>query len=1115
MLNLCRLLPRLPSLCVDLLRTVTSFKWQVARVRMRHIILQCGTPLTTCNLKLATVRITNLKLATALIATCTLPLATVCSAQTGFASISGRVADHSGAVIQKANVTLKNLDTGIVLRSETNTDGIYGFPSVQPGSYVMRVEKVGFRSVDVTGLTLYTQDQLARNFSLEVGSTSESITVTANATNDSPAISLVVNRDFVENMPLNGNSLDDLIALAPGVASSSAGNLSINGQRTDANYFTLDGVAANVYISASLLENAYPTSATGGSPAQTALGTTQSLISVDALDEFKIETSSYDAELGRQPGGQVQFTSRSGTDTLHGSAYDYLRNTDFDANDWERNLNGIPQQPERQNDFGGTLGGALTIPHIYDGRSRTFYFASYEGLRLLQPNPAFPVNVASADLRQFSAAGARQILNSQPIASPSADNGDECALSLGYTFSCSSRYITNSSFLNAIDSPSLRLDQAVGTRGHLFVRYADTSSNSGNLVVSQKENVSGNSHAWTLGSTAKVSPNVSADVRYNYTYTSSLDNEVPAAVDGSVPFPETLFALPEAVASGTIEEYPSSVTIPGMDNINNSLPQYEQNLYQQSQQQVTGSLTWSHGLHAIKGGIDYRRLAPLIDPFSYASRVVFFSISGLEQDVATAYESAAFDTKTRPTINNVSIYLEDQWKATQRLSLTYGLRWEFNPPPGPSNGIYPVALTTGNLATATLAPAGTPQYATVYHDFAPRLGIALRLGSSIHPLVLRAGGGIFFDTGQQMAIAGYFGYPFGSATNISFQVPFPPSTQQETPPPVGGPLTPPYGEIRANDPHLVLPYTEEWSLAVDSVLSSKNTATASYVGNSGRKLLYSAAYGLNNTPPINPLFTSVLLTNNAAGSSYNAFNLQDRGYLAHGLEIIAAYTFAHTLDSASEDAPNQTMPQWGNSGSDIRQVVNLAMNYETPTVFRGRLMSDLTKGWLVATRFQAQSGSPIDVIQGEYLLSDGQTAAFRPDRIPGVPLYLHNSPIPAAIGGWALNYDAFSQIATDPNSGAPLSVSNVGRDAFHGPNFFNLNMSLQRDIPVFERLHADIRVDAFNVLNHPNPGSIDPQLFDGPQQFGIANGVQTLGTPNALYASGAARSLQFQLKLKF
>lgn len=237
--------------------------------------------------------------------------------------------------------------------------------------------------------------------------------------------------------------------------------------------------------------------------------------------------------------------------------------------------------------------------------------------------------------------------------------------------------------------------------------------------------------------------------------------------------------------------------------------------------------------------------------------------------------------------------------------------------------------------------------------------------------------------------------------------------------------------------------------------------------------------------------------------------------MAQGLEIIAAYTFAHTLDSASQDAPNQTMPQWGNSASDIRQVVNLAMNYETPAVFSGHLMSGLAKGWLIATRFQAQSGSPIDVIQGEYLLSDGQAAAFRPDRIPGVPLYLHNSPIPSAIGRWALNYDAFSQIATDPNSGAPLAVSNVGRDAFHGPNFFNLSMSLQRDIPIVERLHASIRVDSFNVLNHPNPGSIDYQLFDGPQQFGVADGVQTLGTPNALYASGAARSLQFQLKLKF
>ena len=140
-----------------------------------------------------------------------LRLVFVCALVCALATLHLRVADHSGAVIQKADVSIKNLDTGIVLASETNNDGIYTFPSVKPGNYVMHVQKQGFRSVDLTGLTLYTQDQLARNFALEVGSTSESITVTANATNDSPAVGMVVTRDFIENMPLNGQSFQDLI----------------------------------------------------------------------------------------------------------------------------------------------------------------------------------------------------------------------------------------------------------------------------------------------------------------------------------------------------------------------------------------------------------------------------------------------------------------------------------------------------------------------------------------------------------------------------------------------------------------------------------------------------------------------------------------------------------------------------------------------------------------------------------------------------------------------------------------------------------------------------------------------------------------------------------------
>ena len=319
-------------------------------------------------------------------------------AQTTAATLSGTITDQRGALVPGVAVTITNEDTGVSVATKTNGAGIYSAPGLNPGHYRVVVERQGFKQVDVRDLTLNVQDVVSRNFTLEVGGTSETVQVNGSGINMNTtdgSVSTVVDSQFVENMPLNGRSFQSLLELTPGVTPvpggtvGQQGEFSVNGQRTESNYYTVDGVSANTGA-----QNLW---SIGGTPQETALGTTQSMVSVDDLQEFRISTSTYSAEYGRNPGAQISLQTRSGSNSPHGSTFDYLRNDAMDANNWFNDNTGTRKTAERQNDFGGTFGGPVYIPHLYNGKDKTFFFFSYEGLRLVNPQPALTVQVPDND----------------------------------------------------------------------------------------------------------------------------------------------------------------------------------------------------------------------------------------------------------------------------------------------------------------------------------------------------------------------------------------------------------------------------------------------------------------------------------------------------------------------------------------------------------------------------------------------------------------------------------------------------------------------------------------------------------------------------------------------
>jgi hypothetical protein len=941
---------------------------------------------------------------------------------------------------------------------------------------------------------------------------SESVTVNAGATNDNPAVSMTVSREFVENMPLNGRSFQDLIQLAPGTVSNGNGYYSINGQRIDANNYSVDGVSANLGGANNATGNGeLAPGLSGASPLQTALGTTQSLSSIDSLQEFTIQTSGYAAEYGRSPGGQVQFTTRSGTNDIHGTLFEYLRNTAFDANTFENDFYGYPQTAEHQNDFGGTVGGPVVIPKIYNGKDNTFYFIAYEGLRLILPNFESEY-VPTQALREWASPNVQPFLNSLPVSS-SQGSQDGCTIpdpTSGQPTPCDAPFAYAYSSPSNLDNISLRLDQNFAAHFHAFLRYADTPSST---VTGAEDTTTSaiNTHTWTAGLTDNISGTLLNDIRFNFSHDGEEHVDGMRSVEGSVPFERSLL-IPAAY------DTPYSAAAATICTAHCFGPFYQGGGTAQHQYQFVDSFTWTRAHHSLKFGADWRRLTPIYSNVPYYSVAVIQGLTAIQQGFATTLQVSVY-APGEPVFDNVSFYAQDHFKFGSRLSLDYGLRWDFNPPPGPSNGHYPATLTSSNLATATIAPVGTAPYKTDYHSFAPRLGFAWSaIRSPKHAVTVRGGVGIFFDTAQNVIGEAYAdAYPFGAQGPTLANVSFPLSSATLAPPSLNFPITPPYPFLKGvSSPDLTAPYTEQWNLSVDEELNPKNTLTMSYVGNAGRKLLFSGYYSGGT---VNPVFAGGIYgyTTNSSQSSYNALQIQDRGRLLNGLDMVASFTLAHALDNASSDFSIYA-PVYGNSDNDIRRMLNVALNYQTPSFGTSNWKQALAHGWLLANRFSTQSGYPLDIIQSYVPLSNGANAEYRPDLLPNIPIYLHGSsadvkglPVPA---NWRLNAAAFALVPTDSN-GDPIRQGTLGRNYVRNPSFWALNTAIQRNFPIYERLRLNFRAEAFNIFNHPNLTGPDTYLPDSTFGQLVYGETTSIGSSNALYAMGATRSLQLSLKLQF
>ena len=1021
--------------------------------------------------------------------------------QSANGTVSGIVLDPSGAVIAGADVLIVNDATAVQYPGKTNGEGYYVVPNIPPGTYRIQVSNSGFKTIIKPDIVIHVEDALAINFTLPIGAASEIVTVEGGApiiNTENASVGTVIDRNFVESLPLNGRSFNTLLQLTPGVVIApvgpgQSGQFSIAGQRTDANNFSVDGVSANFGVGN--LQN-LGESGTGGSQAFSALGGTSSLVSVDALQEFRIETSNFAPEFGRTPGGQVILTTRSGTNDFHAGAFDYFRNTVMDANDWFANAAGKGRAPEHHNDFGGFLGGPIW-------RGKTFFFFSYEGARLGLPQ---------AGITQVPSEWARTVAAPPSLAPylnayPQPD--DQTVTPDVYTSQFTGSW-TNEATLNAT---SFRIDHTFNDRFSLFGRYNYAPSRirqrQPNISLSTLQSTNVDTQTLTVGVNMLLSPRISNTLRGNYSTQSSASSFALDSFGGGVRINPTLLlgGLPASQNQGFFETFDIGAPyIVGPSGKN-----------QTRQVNFTDALVISAGSHQLKFGSDYRDIFLNVNSIGQgfdvgtASHAVSYFASTVQQFLSTgsaSFVSTSTSLPAKQLAQSLSLFGQDTWNVTTRVTLTYGLRWELNPAPSARGETrLPAWENTSNPAAITLAPFGTPMWATTYGNFAPRVGLAYTLTPK-GDFVLRVGTGIFYDLGVGASASTAFNFTnsaYGFFPSVSLPVvdlmPFLPSIS----------LQPPFGGGTQGFAHdLRLPRSYQWNVALEKAFGGRQVLTATYVGQAGRDLLREEALFEPNSS-FQP-GADFLLTLNNARSNYNALQLQFRRPLGAGLQVLLNYTWSHSLDNASNDVvvglPSNVISaanDYASSNFDVRQSFAGALSYDVPAAAKSGPLSLLTKDWSLQAVIVARTGFPFNASVQSTSPDPGGTASSRPDRVSGQPIWIAN---PQAAGGKSLNPNAFALPST-------VRQGTEGRNDIPGLGLTQVDMSVGRKLPITERLNLQFRADAFNVLNHPN--FLNPLAFLPGSTFLQSQFMlnQQLGGLSPLFQEGGPRSLQLSLKLTF
>ncbi len=1042
-------------------------------------------------------------------------------AQVGSGTISGVVTDASGAVVVGALVSITNSQTGVVTSATTNSQGRYAVPDLIVGKYDVQAAKQGFETQVNKQVPLTVGANVVVDCKLAVGKKITELTVTEVSQVDTTTaeISAFIGRGQMENLPLNGRNFEQLILLAPGVQAVNTGvqgsfygrapSYSIAGSRPEGQELLLDGATIQGFWN----------HGAGNSIIGTSLG-------VEGIGEFQLLTNSYSARFGGN-GSVMNATTRSGTNSFHGSAYDFVRNSVFDARNYF-NQAPAPQDAFRQNQFGGTLGGPIV-------KSKMFFFANYEGVRSLTgktsigfvPNEntrrgvvpcayaadlpcnsdgtaTVPVNPASqAILKLYPKAGGTAVDPGSPLATVS---------SLG-------SQPANEDYLN------VRWDYHASEKDNFFARYIIDNGSLTDPFASPlglyPEQSCGRNQYLTLGYTKLINPSIVNDARFSFVRTN-----MRAFTSVSNPALQFFAFYGEDRQDGNI-------IVPGLSQIGPAgfTPDYEiQNTYS-----LSDGIFWTHGKHSIEAGLEFRRLqSPVRNGFfddqgwTFPNLETFLegkpvSPSDPPITLIAALPGAANSARSFRE-SDIFPYIQDTWRVRQNLALTFGIRYNFISNPTEIHDQLCAYIAPSDPSTKACAPVSHvfPSNPSL-KSLDPRVGIAwdpFKSGkTSIH-----AGAGVFHDPIQvrNYHTAYLFSAPYQTALSLcvfggppcSYPVPF----QGITVP------IPTIGEALEYDPGTT-PFLVQYNFGVQRLLGKDTVLNVSYIGSRGYNLLVQ-----NDTnPPIptvvngQPNFLNALRKNPNLGaiavnipdgsSWYNSLQLYLTRNVGRTWQFQGAYTYSKCLDYGSiafaleaNNSAQQARSDPYNLARDKGKCdFNVTHNFAGNATYLIPLHGNrMIEGWQLSTIAMAHSGNPFSVQDGFDRVGFNNPAGTPGER-PNLVTGRSNNPILGRVDQW---YDP-SAFALQ---GAGF-LGNLGRNTLVGPRVFDLNIALAKTTRVKENINLEFRVEAFNLFNHPNFGLPGQFLFTGVDQNG--NGIPNPNAGRITSTVSSARQLQFAFKVRF
>lgn len=953
-------------------------------------------------------------------------------AQIGGGSIVGYVTDQSKAVISRAEVRATNLNTGVTTSTTTNNSGYYEFPLLPAGRYTVQVSHQGFRASQSPAFTLNTSTRPRVDLTMAVGSTSSTVQVSGrppllNATR--PDLGEVIGSKKVATLPLNGRNWQQLVGLQPGADASPSntiggrGGMSFNGSPGYGNQLYLDGVD----MSFGEIDSAGTDQAAGA-------GT--SLIggvSLGAIAEVKIDSSSFDAEFGDSVGGVVNLTSKSGTNHFHGQAWEYFRNDVLDANSYFSNHNHLGKPPLRWNQFGGNLGGPIK-------KNKLFFFFNYEGARVLQAktlqgNVATPLLISQltpALAQNIEGLPTQFVPTSNPLLGFSTRNGE--------TDDTENTTLT-------------RVDYAFG-RQRLTGRFNYNWSNYVNPEFRPANVQSAPYHYYN------------AVIEHTFTPTPTMLNEFRLGFDRNNldRHNSTLGVLPgwfEVDSVGLVGDFQSRI-------------HYITNTYT-----LNDNFTVIHGPHTFKAGLQIYRLNSTRSQDTGLTEY-YNTLSDLIADQPATLR-VTFDTPKALSSWNYGFYGQDTWRVSPQLQINLGLRYDYYTP-----------LKGGwNLAGSDpfgpfIASKSERMWDPNFHDFGPRAGVVWSAPGD-QSLVVRAGAGLSYMQTQP-----FFLYDFGfinplipfsmtlapsdfpAGYNLSFPFPQTSFTQSVIAnPELINQLGIKQSRVTA-DRYLPDGTSGQWNLSIQQALTPTLALQVTYAGNHVYHLIYNGLpnqFLPHNGPRPNPTFADIEYETNSGASTYNALqvSLNQRSY--HGLVFDAYYTWGKTLSYGLANDTltvsnnnvqdlNNVAGSYGPVDGDRRNVFTADYSYLIPTIAFARQSAigrEVLSGWTFAGIFSYRSGYPMNILAGRDLVRNQRVTGDRPDVVPGVDRYIKNMKTLQ----W-LNPAAFDNQTPYNNQ----AFGNLSYNAVYGPRGLTYDAALLKDFKITEGTTLTFRGEAFNALNH-------------------------------------------------